>query len=105
MLKKIFIAIFWLAFFSFFLYKLIPKYKYLSNDTLKHWGSNTIFDNSIFALHIVAYSRCELQYGCAINNDACNNMQCKNAVVKCSVASPMFKTTIGKVLVLRKQLV
>ena len=55
MLKKISIAIFWLAFFGFFLYKLIPKYKYLSDDTLKHWGSNsTVDDNSIFALHIFA---------------------------------------------------
>jgi uncharacterized membrane protein len=54
MLKKILIAVFWLGFFGFFLYKLIPKYKYLSDDTLKHWGSNTTLDNSIFAVHIFA---------------------------------------------------
>ena len=54
MLKKISIAIFWLAFFGFLLYKLIPKYKYLIDDTHKHWGSHTSFDNSIFALHIFA---------------------------------------------------
>ena len=72
MLKKISIAIFWLAFFSFFLYKLIPKYKYLSNDTLKHWGSNSTFDNSIFALHIfagiVVYCTAILQFTPAIRN-------------------------------------
>ena len=72
MLKKISIAIFWLAFFSFFLYKLIPKYKYLSDDTLKHWGSNSTFDNSIFALHIfagiVVYCTAILQFTPAIRN-------------------------------------
>lgn len=73
MLKRISIAIFWLAFFGFFLYKLIPKYKYLSNDTLKHWGSNTAFDNSIFALHIFAgiivYCTAILQFTPAIRNN------------------------------------
>ena len=73
MLKKISIAIFWLAFFSFFLYKLIPKYKYLSNGTLKHWGSNTTFDNSVFALHIFAsiivYCTAILQFTPAIRNN------------------------------------
>ena len=54
MLKKISIAIFWLAFFGFFLYKLIPKYKYLGDDTLKHWGGKSTFDNSIIAQHIFA---------------------------------------------------
>ena len=72
MLKKISIAIFWLAFFSFFLYKLIPKYTYLTNDTLKHWGSNSIFDNSVFALHIFAgiivYCTAILQFTPAIRN-------------------------------------
>ena len=38
MLKKISIVIFWFAFFGFFLYKLIPKYKYLTNGTYKHWS-------------------------------------------------------------------
>ncbi len=70
--KKILIAIFWLAFFGFFLYKLIPKYKYLSDDTLKHWGSNTTFDNSIFALHIFAgiivYCTALLQFTPSIRN-------------------------------------
>jgi uncharacterized membrane protein YozB (DUF420 family) len=73
MLKKISIAIFWLAFFGFFLYKLIPKYKYLTNDTLKHWGSKTAFDNSIFALHILAgiivYCTAILQFTPAIRNN------------------------------------
>jgi uncharacterized membrane protein YozB (DUF420 family) len=72
MLRRISIAIFWLAFFDFFLYKLIPKYKYFSNDTLKHWGSNTAFDNSIFALHIfagiVVYGTAILQFTPAIRN-------------------------------------
>ncbi|MBK7308435.1 MAG: DUF2306 domain-containing protein [Chitinophagaceae bacterium] len=72
MLKKISIAIFWLAFFSFFLYKLIPKYTYLTNDTLKHWGSNSIFDNSVFAMHIFAgiivYCTAILQFTPAIRN-------------------------------------
>ena len=72
MLKKISIAIFWLAFFGFFMYKLIPKYKYLSNDMLKHWGSNSTFDNSIFALHIFAgiivYCTAILQFTPAIRN-------------------------------------
>ena len=72
MLKKISIAIFWFTFFCFFLYKLIPKYKYLSNGTFKHWGSNTTFDNSIFALHIFAgiivYCTAILQFTPAIRN-------------------------------------
>ncbi len=72
MLKKISIAIFWLAFSGFFLYKLIPKYKYLGNDTLKHWGSNTTFDHSIFAMHIFAgiivYSTAILQFSPVIRN-------------------------------------
>ena len=72
MLKKISISIFWLTFFGFFLYKLIPKYKYLSDDTLKHWGSNSTFDNSIFAMHIFAgiivYCTAILQFTPAIRN-------------------------------------
>ena len=72
MLKKISTTVFWLAFFSFFLYKLIPKYKYFSDGTLKHWGSNTTFDNSIFALHIfagiVVYCTAILQFTPAIRN-------------------------------------
>jgi uncharacterized membrane protein YozB (DUF420 family) len=72
MLKKISITIFWFAFFGFFLYKLIPKYKYLTNGTYKHWGSNTAFDNSIFALHIFAgiivYCTAILQFTPAIRN-------------------------------------
>lgn len=73
MLKKISIAVFWFAFFGFFLYKLIPKYKYLTDDTLKHWGSNTTFDNSIFALHIVAgilvYCTAILQFTPSVRNN------------------------------------
>ncbi len=72
MLKKIFIAVFWLAFFGFFLYKLIPKYKYLVDDTLKHWGNNTTIDNSIFAMHIFAgiivYGTAILQFTPSIRN-------------------------------------
>ena len=72
MLKKISIAVFWFAFFGFFLYKLIPKDKYLSNDTLEHWGSNTALDNSIFALHIfggiIVYCTAILQFTPAIRN-------------------------------------
>ena len=72
MLKKIFIAIFWIAFFGFFLYKLIPKYKYLTDGSFKHWGSNTTFDNSVFALHIFAgiivYCTAILQFTPAIRN-------------------------------------
>ena len=72
MLKKISIAIFWIAFFGFFLYKLIPAYKYLTNGTYKHWGNNTAFDNSIFALHIFAgilvYCTAILQFTPAIRN-------------------------------------
>ena len=54
---------------------------------------------------VVAYSWCKLQYGCAINNDAGKNMQCKNAFVKCSVTSPMFKCAIAEVGVLRNKFV
>lgn len=54
------------------MYKLIPKYKYFSDGTLKHWGSNTTFDNSIFALHIfagiVVYCTAILQFTPAIRN-------------------------------------
>jgi uncharacterized membrane protein YozB (DUF420 family) len=73
MLKKTFVFLFWLAFFGFFLYKLVPKYKYLTDDTLKHWGSNTTFDNSIFALHIFAgiivYCTAILQFTPSIRNN------------------------------------
>ena len=51
---------------------LIPKYKYLTNDTLEHWGSKSTFDNSIFALHILAgiivYCTAILQFTPAIRN-------------------------------------
>ena len=73
MLKKVSIAVFWFVFFGFFLYKLIPKYKYLTNETLKHWGSNNAFDNSIFALHIFAgiivYCTAILQFTPTIRNN------------------------------------
>ena len=73
MLKKIAVAVFWFAFFGFFLYKLIPKYRYLTDDTLKHWGSGTTFDNSIFVLHIfagiIAYCTAILQFTPSIRNN------------------------------------
>ena len=72
MLKKISIAIFWLAFFGFFLYKLVPKYKYLTGGVYQHWGDKTTFDNSIFAIHIFAgiivYCTALLQFTPAIRN-------------------------------------
>jgi Predicted membrane protein (DUF2306). len=72
MVKKISVAVFWLAFFGFFLYKIIPTYNYLINDTLKHWGSNSSLDNSIFALHIFAgiivYCTAILQFTPTIRN-------------------------------------
>lgn len=73
MLKKLSIAVFWLAFFGFFLYKLIPKYTYLTDGSIKHWGNNTTMDNSIFALHIVAgivvYCTAILQFTPSIRNN------------------------------------
>ncbi|HLP36884.1 DUF2306 domain-containing protein [Lacibacter sp.] len=73
MLKKFSIAVFWFAFFGFFLYKLIPKYKYLTNSSLEHWGDKSTFDNSIFALHIVAgivvYCTAILQFTPSIRNN------------------------------------
>jgi len=73
MVKRIFILLFWIAFFGFFLYKLIPKYKYLTDDTLKHWGTNTVFDNSVFALHIfsgiIVYFTAILQFTPFIRNN------------------------------------
>jgi uncharacterized membrane protein YozB (DUF420 family) len=73
MLKKISNAIFWLTFFGFFLYKLIPKYKYLTDGVYEHWGDKTTFDNSIFALHIVGgiivYCTAILQFTPAIRNN------------------------------------
>ena len=72
MLKKISIALFWVAFFGFFLYKLIPKYVYLTGGEYKYWGNNTAFDNSIFALHILAgiivYGTGVLQFTPSIRN-------------------------------------
>ena len=72
MFRKIFVFIFWIAFFGFFLYKLIPKYKYLTNETYEHWGDKSAFDNSIFALHIFAgiivYGTAILQFTPAIRN-------------------------------------
>ncbi len=73
MLKKILIAIFWLAFFGFFLYKLVPKYVYLTGGYHKHWGDGSIFDNSIFTLHIFAgiivYCTALLQFTPSIRNN------------------------------------
>lgn len=73
MLKKFSIAVFWFAFFGFFFYKLIPKYKYLTNSSLEHWGDKSTFDNSIFALHIVAgiivYCTAILQFTPSIRNN------------------------------------
>ena len=54
---------------------------------------------------LISNRRCELQDGCAINYNACKNMQCKNAVVKYRVASPMFQRIIGEVRVFRNQFV
>lgn len=72
MVKKFFVAAFWISFFGFFLYKIIPAHKYLIDDTYKHWGSNTTFDNSIFALHIFAgiivYCTAVLQFTPTIRN-------------------------------------
>lgn len=72
MLKKISIAVFWLAFFGFFLYKLIPKYRYLTNSSLEHWGDKSTFDNSVFAIHIFAgiivYCTAILQFTPKIRN-------------------------------------
>lgn len=72
MLKKISIAAFWFAFFGFFLYKLIPKYRYLTNSSLEHWGDKSTFDNSVFALHIFAgiivYCTALLQFTPSIRN-------------------------------------
>ena len=73
MLKKTFLFIFWLAFFGFFLYKLIPKYKYLTGGTYNHWGNGSAFDNSIFTLHIFAgiivYCTGLLQFTPSIRNN------------------------------------
>ena len=73
MLKKISIAVFWFAFFGFFLYKLIPKYKYLTDSSLDHWGTKSTFDNSVFAIHIfagvVVYCAAILQFTPSIRNN------------------------------------
>ena len=72
MLNKFLIAVFWFAFFGFFLYKLIPKYRYLTNSSLEHWGDKSTFDNSIFTLHIFAgiivYCTAILQFTPSIRN-------------------------------------
>ncbi len=72
MLKKILVSVFWFSFFGFFLYKLIPKHVYFTSDDYKHWGGNTTFDHSIFALHIFAgiivYCTALLQFTPAIRN-------------------------------------
>lgn len=72
MLKKISITIFWFTFFGLFLLMLIPKYKFLTNSSEEHWGSNTTIDNSIFAVHIFAgiivYCTAILQFTPAIRN-------------------------------------
>jgi hypothetical protein len=71
-LKKILIAAFWILFFGFSLYKLIPNHNYLSDDTLEHWGSTTTLDNCILALHtfagIIVYYTSILQFTPAIRN-------------------------------------
>ena len=73
MLKKISIAVFWFAFFGFFLYKLIPKYKYLTDSSLDHWGTKSTFDNSVFAIHIfagvVVYCAAIMQFTPSIRNN------------------------------------
>ena len=73
MLKKLLIAVFWLAFFGFFFYKLIPKYTYLTDSSLDHWGTKSTFDNSVFAIHIfagvVVYCAAILQFTPSIRNN------------------------------------
>lgn len=72
MLKKISITLFWLTFFGFLLYKVIPKYKYLTDNTLEHWGNKTTFDNSVFTIHIFAgiivYCTAIMQFTPSIRN-------------------------------------
>ncbi|MEO5946262.1 MAG: DUF2306 domain-containing protein [Chitinophagaceae bacterium] len=102
MLKKISIAIFWFAFFGFFLYKLVPKYKYLTSGTYKHWGSNTIIDNSIFALHIFAgiivYSTAILQFTPAIRN---NYISFHRKTGKLYILSSLFCITMLYIMIPR----
>lgn len=72
MIKKISLILFWVGFFGFFLYKLIPTFMYITNDTLEHWGNKSFLDNTIFTLHIVAgiivYFTAVLQFTPTIRN-------------------------------------
>ncbi len=72
MIKKILIALFWLAFFGFFLYKLIPKYGYLTDGLPGFYGKTSNFDKGIFALHIfsgiIVYCTAVLQFTPTIRN-------------------------------------
>ncbi|MEO6541928.1 MAG: DUF2306 domain-containing protein [Ferruginibacter sp.] len=72
MIKKILIALFWLAFFGFFLYKLIPKYQYLTDGLPDFFRKTSFFDKGIFGLHIfsgiLVYSTAVLQFTPSIRN-------------------------------------
>jgi uncharacterized membrane protein len=52
MLKRSGSYFFWLAFFAFFGYYLLPKYRYLSDRLPDYLGKTTIFDKTIFAFHV-----------------------------------------------------
>ena len=72
MIKKILIALFWLAFFGFFLYKLIPKYEYLIDGLPGFYNKTSFFDKGIFAMHVFAgilvYCTAVLQFTPSIRN-------------------------------------
>lgn len=58
--------IFWLLFFGFFLYKLIPKYYYFIDGLPDYMGKTELFDQCIFVLHIfsgiIVYTTAVLQF-------------------------------------------
>lgn len=65
MSKKL-IKLFWLLFFGFFLYKLVPKYRYLVDGLPDFMGKTELFDQGIFALHIfsgiIVYGTAVIQF-------------------------------------------
>ncbi|MEP7266727.1 MAG: DUF2306 domain-containing protein [Saprospiraceae bacterium] len=72
MIKKISTNVFWLLFFGFFIYKILPKYEYLIDGIPSFMEKDTLFKKIIFCLHIfsgiLVYCTAVLQFTPSIRN-------------------------------------
>jgi len=54
MTKRILFASFWVLFFGIFILLIIPGHRYLIDGFPEHLGKKTLFDKSIFTIHIIS---------------------------------------------------